>query len=329
MNFSFQACLMPNLPEEMQHQIRSISNYVVTPLDSVLAIMAFVCNTFTCFTVARTKSLQHPSLLMLCSLSISDLIWALFALAANVSIFLDPHMCPVREYAEQSPIGMLCFLATLSNLAVISRDRYQAICRPAWYRHHANRSRAIKSIALSWLASVATALSMYIVLKVRHSEIHVLLMVIFLFYVVCTLMILLNYFRFFIANKRRCRNLQIQVRSRRAEREKKMTRVITAIVLCFLFSFLPALLSPFVLYGMGISRVNAFLPFIRLLMTLNGFLNPLINYSRNGDMRLAMRNVLKCERRTKPLTVGNSSIPARNSLSTAQSGNIPLQELHF
>lgn len=46
-------------------------------------------------------------------------------------------------------------------------------------------------------------------------------------------------------------------------------------------------------------------------------------------MRIAMRNVLKRDRRTRPLALGNLPIPARNNLSTAQSGNRTLQELHF
>ena len=67
-NFSrlpFEACLILNLPEEIQHQVRDISNYVVRPLYMLFAAMTFVCNGLICITVARTKSLEHPSVLML------------------------------------------------------------------------------------------------------------------------------------------------------------------------------------------------------------------------------------------------------------------------
>ena len=82
-NFSrlpYEACLIPNLSEEIQHQVRDISNYVVRPLYMLFAVMAFVCNALICVTVTRTKSLQRPSLLTLCSLSVTDLIYALFSL---------------------------------------------------------------------------------------------------------------------------------------------------------------------------------------------------------------------------------------------------------
>ncbi len=159
-HFPYEECLLPNLPEITQHRMRDVTNHVVIPLDLLLAVMSFVCNTFVFITVARTKSLQHPSLLMLCSLSISDLIWALFTFNENIFILLVPHMCPEQGHEEAS-VAMLCFLATLSNLTIVSRDRYLAICRPNWYRLHATRSRAIKATALSWLASIVTALSVH------------------------------------------------------------------------------------------------------------------------------------------------------------------------
>lgn len=329
-HFPYEECLLPNLPEIIQHQMRDVTNHVIIPLDTLLAVMSFVCNTFVFITVARTKSLQHPSLLMLCSLSISDLIWALFTFTENIFIFLDPHMCPEQGYEEAS-LAMLCFLATLSNLTIISRDRYLAICRPNWYQHHANRSRAIKATAFSWITSIVTALSAYTIFKIRSSKNYVVFMIIFLFYTVCTLMILFSYVKFFIANKRNSRNMQIQARSRRAEREKKLTKVVSMIVLCFLFTFLPALISPLILVSMGIRHMDPFAPFFSLLMTLNGLLNPLLNYSRNADMRRAVHNMLTCYRRTRslPAAIGNIAVPAGNNISTAQPRNMPLQELHF
>ena len=324
-HFPYQACLIPNLPVEIQHQVRDITNHAVRPLGMLLAVMSFVCNALIFNTVARTNSLQHPSLLMLCSLSISDLIWALLSLTENIYIMLDPHMCP-GQGDEEASVGILCFLATISNLTMISRDRYLAICRPGWYRNHVNRSRAIKATALSWLASIVTALSVYTIFKIRPSEIQLTLIIIFMFYMVCILLILFNYIRIFIANKRHSRIMRIHVRNMRDENEKKLTRVVSVIVLCFLFSVLPVLICPLILISMGFQPLDPFTPFTSLLMTLNGLLNPLLNYGRNKDMRRAVSNTLRCYHRTRPLP--SQHVPARNNIYT-EPGNIPLQELHF
>jgi len=69
----------------------------------LLAVVAFVCNALICITVARTKSLQRPSLLMLCSLSVTDSIHSLFALYLSIKTMLSEHICIVnlntKEYA--------------------------------------------------------------------------------------------------------------------------------------------------------------------------------------------------------------------------------------
>ena len=88
-----EACLIPNLPEEIQHRVRDIGNYFVPPLDMLLAVIAFVCNALICITVARNRSLQRPLLLMLCSLSVTDLIYSQFSLYASIKTVLSEHMC--------------------------------------------------------------------------------------------------------------------------------------------------------------------------------------------------------------------------------------------
>ena len=93
-NFSrhpYEACLIPNLPEEIQHRVRDMTNYVLQPLSMLLAFVAFVCNALICITVARTKHLQRPSLLLLSSLSVTDLIFALFSMYMGIKTILREH----------------------------------------------------------------------------------------------------------------------------------------------------------------------------------------------------------------------------------------------
>ena len=94
-NFSrlpYEECLIPNLPNEIQHRVQDIGNYVARPLNMSLAIMSCIFNALVFVTVARTKSLQRPSLLMLCSLAITDLLYALFSLYVSIKTVLREHM---------------------------------------------------------------------------------------------------------------------------------------------------------------------------------------------------------------------------------------------
>ena len=295
-DFPYQTCLMPNLPADQQHQVRHISNYIIVPFDTLLAVMSFICNAIVFVTVWRTKSLRHPSLLMLCSLSISDLIWALFTLVRNSLTLLHPYKC-LKESIEKTCFAILCYLATLSNLAMISRDRYLAMSRPTWYRNHVRRSsrRALKATLLTWLSSLVTALIVYTLYKTTSNyNFAIMFIIIFLFYVVCIVMILLNYLGFFVASRRHSRNLRTGAGNMRAaaEKEKKLTQIISVILLCFLVSFLPALVSPVVIVALGLP-LNPFRPFNYLLLTFNGLLNPLLNYGRNREIRKAMSKMLR------------------------------------
>ena len=309
-HFPYQICLIANLPEVLQHQVRDISNYIVVPLDTLLAVMSFICNMLVFITITRTKSLRHPSLLMLCSLSISDLIWALYVLIKNSLFLFHPHMC--LEFGnEKTCIGILCYLATLSNLAMISRDRNLAMSRAAWYRSHVSRSRArvVKTTLFTWLSSILTTLTMYTLFKTVISSVKFIFVfiVIFLFYVVCIFIILFNYVKFFKANRQHSRNMQMHVGNMRAaiEKEKKLTRIVSVILLCFLFSFLPALLSPVIVVALRLP-ITPFRPFNSLLLTFNGLLNPLLNYGRNKEIRRAMLIMLRCRHRR----ISSQQLPA-------------------
>ena len=164
---------------------------------------------------------------MLCSLSISDLIWALFTVVKNTSTFVHPYMC-LEESLEKTCFAILCYLATLSNLAMISRDRYLAVSRPTWYRNHVRRSRTrvVKTILLTWFSSLFITLIVFILNKAAATN-RIIFIIIFLFYEVCIVMILFNYIRFFIANRRQSRTWQVRAGNMRtaAEKEKKIHKL--------------------------------------------------------------------------------------------------------
>ena len=296
--FPYQVCLIPNLPEEVQHQVRDITNDVVRPFSLCLNVMSLVCNALVLTALSRTKSLQHPALLMLCSLSITDLIWALYVLIREIYTLPYAHLCLPRG-SEEICVSILCYVATLSNLTLISRDRYQAMCNPHWYRTHSTRSRAIKGAVLSFAASAAIAVSNYLCFRSSYDTFAFIIA--FIFYIICISMIICNYARVWLGNRLHAWRISRNLPNRRSDRERQLTRVVSLIVLCFLFSVLPAVISPLVLVALGFKNLVPFRPFFSLLMTLNGLLNPLLNYGRNKDMRRAVRKMLTCRQQTAPL----------------------------
>ena len=295
-NFSrlpYEACLIPNLPEEIQHRVRDIGNYVVRPLYMLLAVMAFVCNALICITVARTKSLQRPSLLMLCSLSVTDLIYALFPLYMGIKTVLSENMCVGTLDPEERAINVLCSLATLGTLAVISRDRYLAVTKPWWYRSHMNTSRAVKMSCTPWLMSVVLTLvqTVHFVYKFDSVYKYLAYAIPLVYYCFCSFIIIISHLGIYFKKPPEVGIREIQAVMKR---EKKSAATIRLILLVLLLTFLPALLWPIVLGLKEIENIRPYRPFIVFLFIVNAVANPLLNFGRNKDMRRAIRGLLSC-----------------------------------
>ena len=301
-NFSllpYEACLIPNLPDEIQHQVRDISNYVVRPLYMLFAVMAFVCNALICVTVARTKSLQRPSLLTLCSLSVTDLIYALFSLYMGIKTVLSEHMCLGKARPEERAINVLSSLATLGTLAVISRDRYLAVTKPWWYRSHVNKSRAIKISSVPWIISVALTIVhiAYFVFKFEGGYKQLAHTIPLVYYCVCFIIIVFSHLGIYFKKPPAVGIGDIQAV---VKREKKSAATIRLILLVLFLTFLPALLWPIVLGLKGIDNVGPYRPFISFLFTVDTLVNPLLNFGRSKDMRRAVKGLFRCSQRVQP-----------------------------
>ena len=158
--FPQEACLIADLPTDVQHQILNIGNYVFRPLSFILAFLSLVCNRLVIIAVTRTRSLQYPAMVMMCSLALTDVIFSLYSLYRYIELFTHEHMCP-NSHPLHSAISALCAQATLGTLTVISRDRHVATRSPLWYRNHVTKSRAFKIVCIPWLISVVIAVVLY------------------------------------------------------------------------------------------------------------------------------------------------------------------------
>ena len=274
-NFShhpYQACLIPNLHEEIQHRVRDIGNYVVRPLDMLLAVTAFVCNALI--------------------LSVTDLIYSLFSLYVSIKTLLREHMCLGYLGSRDTAVITLCSLTTLGTLAVISRDRYLAVTKPLWYRNHLSTSRAIKMSCVPWLISMVITLVhvIYFVFKFDGKYQPLVHTTSLVYYCICFVIIIFSHLGIYFQKP-----LIADIREIQAvmKREKKTAATVRLILLVLLLTFLPAFLCPVVFVLKGVGNLGAYRPFYFILFTLNAFANPLLNFGRNKDMRRALRGLLQ------------------------------------
>ena len=295
----YQRCLIPNIPRDVQETVRDVINYGVIPLDILLASLSIIFNLLVLTAVLRTKSLRYPSLLLLCSLSITDLLWAVFSIFKDTVRLTQDDFCP-SEVIVQSGKGFagLCFISTIGNLAVISKDRHLAVAKPLWYRSHVTRSRVVKQATAIWLFSVMMSgmiqASVYFPIVSRPAQI-----IVSLFYVFCFIVMIYSYAGIFIASRHHRQTMREQHLSQMLatlRREKRLANTVGLILVVLCLTTLPALITPLVLANLGLSAGSRFLPFRPLYSvfnTLNGLLNPLLNFGRNEGVRRAVGGLIR------------------------------------
>ena len=296
-----QQCLLTSLHEHAQHTLRDVTNLVVLPLDTLLALLSVTCNTVILVAILRTRSIQRPSLLLLCSLSTTDVIWAIFSAIHNTKFFIFKNFCPKHLSVEGVFGVVLCVFSTLGSLAVISCDRLLAVNNPWWYRSHATRSHAVKQITLVWVI----ALTFSGIGAGHRYDGSRLLWSIFLypgslFSVGYALTIIGCYIAVLIVNCRHGASMHLYGGPMRAvlRREKRIANTVGLILLVLCLTLLPAMTGPFVffIFGFRPKDITPLRPFYYIFATLNGLLNPLLNYGRNKDVRRAVHSLIRRQR---------------------------------
>ena len=298
----YLTCFFPGVSKETQQNLRFVTNTVLLPLNMALNFMSFTANSLLLIAVARIKVRQHPSLILLCSLSSSDLIWTVLSFYGNTKIIVHIHNCP-SSGAEEIYLSIWYIFATLSNLTVISKDRFRAVRKPQWYYSYMTKSRALKEAISSWLISLTTVITIYVIivyLPEKFAFIKNVIAVIFCSVSVFT--IISSYIGIHFAMRTHRRKNFPQVGSRRSavllNREKRLAVTVGLILMMLILLILPALISPVALILIGFKRLAPFRVFITIFITLNGMLNPLINFRRNEAIRQSVSKIFACTRRS-------------------------------
>ena len=107
----YQRCLISGIPGDAQQTVLYTADYIIVPLDMLVAFLSLLSNGLVLTTMIRTRSLQNPPLLLLCSLSISELLWALSTIVRGTVRYTSEGLCP--EESEGAWFVSLCFGATV------------------------------------------------------------------------------------------------------------------------------------------------------------------------------------------------------------------------
>ena len=296
-----QQCLLRGIPQRAQTILRDVTILVVIPLDTLLALLSVTFNSVILLAILRRRSVQRPSLLLLCSLSATDEIWAILSVVHNTEfLILGKDLCPKKAAPRKIFAAHLCFFSTIGSLAMISRDRFSAVTNPLRYRSHVTRARAIKQIAMVWVMSVIIA-----VIASSHNHFPAALSILPYLGIPLSfcyaLTIIGCYIGVLIATCRHRASMHLYGGPMRTvlKREKRVANTVGLILLVFGLTLLPTVIAPIALYHFnGLTPLDAtpLRPFHSILITLNGLLNPLLNFGRDEDVRRTVRRLTRWQR---------------------------------
>ena len=100
------------------------------------------------------------------------------------------------------------------------------------------------------------------------------------------------------------------------KREKKIANTVGLILVVFCLFFLPAVIAPIILFHFGVApnEIVHLRPLYYIFSTLNGFLNSLVNYGRNENVRRAVSSLIRCQRCSGGDRHGGRAEQARRNL---------------
>ncbi|XP_029209413.2 melanocortin receptor 5-like [Acropora millepora] len=300
----YLVCSVPGISMGIQQKLQLIHSYFLCPLSLTIAACSFLGNLLFIVAVMRLRASAHPSLIYFCSLAVSDLIWTSVQFYRCSADYFGIYHCSLRKLVHLfGSIGTLSFCGTLSNLVIISRDRFRAISRLLWYKSHMTQSLALRGAIVSWLSSLITTTtvspiffrSIFNIATIIYQLAGIITTV---FLIVSGSIIIACHLKMYRVSRDQRNNVP-QCNAQQAAaallRERKVAKTVRLIMIAFVISYSPPLVILIILLVVGyVELYNSFSPLFRVFITLNGLLNPMICFTRNENLRRSLRDLFRC-----------------------------------
>ena len=306
-----QSCFILGISVSFQRSFLYYANWF-SPLTMLLSIWCFVSNAIIIIGLLTSgiRSLR-PGLLMVCSLAFSDFLWgatvAPIYAGFRIKNLMNRNVCKVSwqmyEMVETN-LGIpftMCFLGTITNLAIMSIYRYLAV--RTWHRYKVlvTRRRVVVVCSLLWVTSVTIGcLNQFKILS--YAIFHLIMSSV----VILSALVIIIFQMISLYSFRRHNNAVAQmmgdggnqantVSDQNAAAERELTKTTTYVVGILGLFFIPmacAIVTCIIVQN----QVARFLhPFIIPLLTINSGINPFLFYRKNKRVRQALFNLIKCQ----------------------------------
>ena len=267
-------------------------------IEVVLSICGVIFNMLFMIALVKKKILHTPSNAVLGCLCCSDI------LIGAISLFLAIPYIPSHLNVVMSQSFYVLIAVASLFIALVSIDRYVAICHPFSYlRYVTPKLYAVVSVISCILCVLVLGVAAFIDMIYSLKSALVVHTIIFTF---TTLILVHCNLRIIIVIRKKIRDIapidsQNNEQQSRLRLEAKRYRIIVILVLVFVSSKLPCIIS-FLLVYIGKLELTVLRYLILLasksLLLVEGVINPFVYYFRISTFRSAIKEVLCCKRQT-------------------------------
>ncbi len=272
------------------------------------SMFAVFSNAIVMYTILKKPMLKTPANLLIFSMCFSDFLVGLtvqpLTLASLWLRMSSIHPCTLQRCIEF--LAYLCCSVSLLNAALVTMDRYFAICKPYRYIPEIIKGKYALGVTAVWfLWTLYTLLYSQQVISQRAFELSLIVFLCFIF-----TLIISCYRKIYVI----LRQHQIQIASQRVQvreawtvshdqqhntspsaAEKKRLSAIGIIVLTLLLCYMPYLLFSLVKNALKLDMEVDFIvgQWVQMLVFLNSSFNPIIYCVRVPTIAEEVKKVLK------------------------------------
>ena len=268
----------------------------VSIFNSIFSFIAIFSNGLMLYILSSKSALHSPSNLLLGSLCVTDFIVGLVVQPLNIVSRLfevhSIHLCTVKLiYAY---FAFLCSGASFLNIALISIDRWYAVCHPFQYEKSVTTKKYAVLISIMWLCwSTMTLLPFINVMDAKHYNILLTVSAVF-----AAIIIIICYCCIYKVIKHHNRVISVThslgtmtndtkvKRTKEHRRSNTMAIIILVLFLCYTPNTVCSLLETFI--GSSLSLAYVAWHWTGLLVFFNSSCNPVLYCIRNRDIRQAV-----------------------------------------
>ena len=295
-NLDLLTCTVPEITSRYK-----ITAIVTSALMIPISMITILGNLLVIVALIRNKRIQSQSNILLGSLCLTDLLIGIIGQPIFIARrFLEINGSVTTSFCDLQKIHIFfAYLgvgASITTLAIVSLDRWFAICRPFVYHEHQSVRKCIVVITVDWTLLLILMISPYI--GVPSVSIYIGASIVMVISILTIVVCYINIYLVILRHKNQISEQAAvshadptEVRNERPA-ERRKTNTIAIIIAALFACYAPHIITICIKSFTGRKLLLESRVF-EMIILMNSSINPVIYCLRSSEIRTAAKEVLK------------------------------------